>query len=268
MLALLLLSLYPWHTTATPSSCDTQYASCPAETTFAASFARWWDILHPPHIVAAGDVMLSRSVGANLKKSGSTYITDTYNPFGDSASGAIVLLNLESPFADADRDVNEPTFYFASNPDNIAVLAWLAQNRTLVVALANNHMANAGYAGFATTIESLDAAGILHTGLSRDERTGYIVLDRAERRYCIGGYVYDGNVYHDRTHGVTWHISSLDDAITDIEKMNQEHCDEKIFLLHWGAEYRTEPTAAQQNLAHTLIDRGATLIIGSHSHVF
>ena len=48
--------------------------------------------------------------------------------------------------------------------------------------------------------------------------------------------------------------------------MNEKGCDEKIFLLHWGSEYRFNPSKTQENLAHFLIDNGATIIAGGHSH--
>lgn len=44
-------------------------------------------------------------------------------------------------------------------------------------------------------------------------------------------------------------------------------CDVKVLLLHWGREYRINPVQSQIDLAHTLIDHGADVIIGGHSHV-
>lgn len=40
-----------------------------------------------------------------------------------------------------------------------------------------------------------------------------------------------------------------------------------VVSLHWGTEYSTGVTIAQQKFAHTLIHAGARLIIGHHSHV-
>ena len=82
-----------------------------------------------PDILITGDVMLSRSVGAMTKKYGVNYITDGYNPFAKNRNNAFVLLNLESPFSDNDRDKHERTFYFASNPRNMEVLKWLVNER-------------------------------------------------------------------------------------------------------------------------------------------
>lgn len=40
-----------------------------------------------------------------------------------------------------------------------------------------------------------------------------------------------------------------------------------VVNIHWGVEYSTEPTKAQTELAHALIDAGADVIIGHHPHV-
>lgn len=43
---------------------------------------------------------------------------------------------------------------------------------------------------------------------------------------------------------------------------------EAVFIsLHWGQEYKTEPTAQQRAVAHALIDAGAMAVIGHHTHV-
>ena len=39
-----------------------------------------------------------------------------------------------------------------------------------------------------------------------------------------------------------------------------------IVFPHWGTEYRDSPFAAQQSLAHEIIDGGADMIIGNHAH--
>jgi poly-gamma-glutamate synthesis protein (capsule biosynthesis protein) len=47
----------------------------------------------------------------------------------------------------------------------------------------------------------------------------------------------------------------------------EEKTDLTIVFVHWGEEYRTVHTDAQELLAHVLIDSGADAIIGHHPHV-
>lgn len=53
----------------------------------------------------------------------------------------------------------------------------------------------------------------------------------------------------------------------DLVLMKDTGCDVKILSIHRGAEYRISPNAQQKNLAHSLIDSGADLILWWHSHV-
>ncbi len=43
--------------------------------------------------------------------------------------------------------------------------------------------------------------------------------------------------------------------------------DAVIVTPHWGEEYETTPRAQEKVLAHSILDAGATAILGSHPHV-
>lgn len=45
------------------------------------------------------------------------------------------------------------------------------------------------------------------------------------------------------------------------------NCNLKILSLHRGREYRLSPTKEQTRIAHRLIDAGADIILGGHSHI-
>lgn len=56
------------------------------------------------------------------------------------------------------------------------------------------------------------------------------------------------------------------EVLTDIDRLKQK-CDVVVVSLHWGTENVHYPSPDQINLAHELIDRGATLVLGHHPHV-
>jgi hypothetical protein len=56
-------------------------------------------------------------------------------------------------------------------------------------------------------------------------------------------------------------------VLADLEEMKKLDCDVKVLSLHRGAEYRLHPNQRQKTLAHELIDAGADVILGGHSHV-
>ncbi|GAG31325.1 unnamed protein product, partial [marine sediment metagenome] len=47
----------------------------------------------------------------------------------------------------------------------------------------------------------------------------------------------------------------------------RQRADVVVVSCHWGIEYTPYPNASQQELAQTLVDAGAALIIGHHPHV-
>ncbi|MBW7460592.1 CapA family protein, partial [Paenibacillus sepulcri] len=47
----------------------------------------------------------------------------------------------------------------------------------------------------------------------------------------------------------------------------KKHADLVVVMVHWGIERSDNPNADQKLLAHTYIDAGADLVIGSHPHV-
>ena len=53
----------------------------------------------------------------------------------------------------------------------------------------------------------------------------------------------------------------------DLKEMQDLACDVKILSIHRGAEYHQNPNQAQIKLAHALVDAGADIIVGNHSHI-
>jgi poly-gamma-glutamate synthesis protein (capsule biosynthesis protein) len=47
----------------------------------------------------------------------------------------------------------------------------------------------------------------------------------------------------------------------------RNQCDRLIVSLHWGVEYVSVPSPSQQRLGRHLIEAGADLVVGHHSHV-
>lgn len=220
-----------------------------------------------PTIHVIGDVMLSRSVGAMTKTHGTEYITQNFHPFARAKKNDFLFLNLESPFSKYDRDIHRPSFTFASNVRNIKILSWLTDPGIGIISLANNHILNAGFEGLETTITLLDEAKILYTWISKWERVKFLEIEKNSKKFCFWAYTYDGQKYFNKKTGETWWVNSLEDAKKDIFEMRKANCNEKIFSLHWGREYKVEPTEKQKRLAYFLVDNGATMIIGAHSHI-
>jgi poly-gamma-glutamate synthesis protein (capsule biosynthesis protein) len=59
---------------------------------------------------------------------------------------------------------------------------------------------------------------------------------------------------------------NVDAAAADIAAARRAGAAVVIVLTHWGIEYIARPTAEQRAKAKAILDAGADLIIGSHSH--
>lgn len=62
-------------------------------------------------------------------------------------------------------------------------------------------------------------------------------------------------------------IFSEEKAENDIRYLKEKGVDAIICYIHWGEEYRKEPTDLQRAQAHFLAEHGVALILGSHPHV-
>jgi poly-gamma-glutamate capsule biosynthesis protein CapA/YwtB (metallophosphatase superfamily) len=57
----------------------------------------------------------------------------------------------------------------------------------------------------------------------------------------------------------------LNDILEDVRAVRQQ-VDLVVVSLHWGVEYVDQPSKAQREMAHRLIDEGVDLILGHHPH--
>lgn len=132
-----------------------------------------------------------------------------------------------------------------------------------ILNLANNHCMQHGTAGFQRTKETCEAAGIAPIGV-RDEEP-FLREIRGSRlaflSLCIHleWYEPDHILYEDRIGRILERVRSLraqDDALVI------------VVSAHWGDEFAMYPSNAQIALAHKLVECGANVILGHHSHVY
>ncbi len=64
--------------------------------------------------------------------------------------------------------------------------------------------------------------------------------------------------------GVAW---SVDEQVVDDIRLARTRADVVLTFMHWGREYKFEPSDRQKALARVMIDAGADAVIGGHPHV-
>jgi poly-gamma-glutamate synthesis protein (capsule biosynthesis protein) len=220
-------------------------------------------------IISTGDIMMhSPQITAGRRPESKDYdfsfMFDKVAPL--LREGDLVIGNLETPLA---GEANGGyTGYPMFNAPEI-----LAQNLKDagfdVVSTANNHSLDRGFQGLCTTLDNLEAAGLLFTGSYRTPEEARILnIETAGVRISLIASTYGSNgLVLKQENAFALNYLNADLLLADIRQARQEGAQYVIVMLHWGVEYQTKPNQAQTELAQLLLKGGADLILGNHPHV-
>lgn len=224
--------------------------------------AQLWAVTREVNLVLVGDIMLDDGPGRVIASG-----RDPLVHFSSLITRAdYAIANLECPVASVGVATAGKMFAFRAAPATLTAL----KGRFQAVSLANNHSGDYGRSAFLQTIELLDKAGVRHFGGGRNlaEAHAPLWIERNGLRIALLGY----NEYKPRGFeagpdwpGIAW--SEDWQVLADIRAARAAGADIIIPFLHWGWEKEPNPSARQRQLAHTLIDAGADVVVGSHPHV-
>ncbi len=215
-------------------------------------------------LLFAGDIMLSRSVGAKLRASG-----DFRFPFSRIASTTraadIAFANLESPISD--RGADQGSIYsFRAEPRTVEGLLYAGFD---VLSLANNHMLDWGPDALSQTVDLLHAVGIRTAGAGNDEEEANAPAIFDLNGTKIGFLAYTTLLPESfEARGEAPGISRSERTFMESAvRALKNSADLLVVSLHWGNEYESVSNEPQRLLGHALIDAGADLVVGHHPHV-
>jgi len=195
-------------------------------------------------VVAVGDTMLGRFVEELSLRHGFDY---PFASTSDIFSGAdIVFANFEGAIPKVHEKTPNYNYKLSVPQESVMVTHRAGIN---VVSLSNNHSGDFGAEGYANTVSVLNNAGIATVGKYSD-------------------YVYEQNDMKIRFMG--WNDTFTHFATSTFSKSIRSSKKDGEFLIasvHFGEEYATTSNARQKSVAHTLIDAGADVVIGTHPHV-
>ena len=156
---------------------------------------------------------------------------------------------------------------------NYDTLNYLNDMNINMVTLANNHIYDYLLDGYTSTINFLDKHNIENIGtklLNEKKINENFIKQINDLRFCFLNYVSrDTNLNLPSTAEIVVNELNCDTIINNINK-NKSKVDYIIVLLHWGGETENGyyPKFEQTKVARKLIDSGADLLIGHHSHTF
>lgn len=221
-------------------------------------------------LMTVGDVMLGRTVGVAIVKQG---IEKPFANVADTLNLAdLLLFNLECPIGKRGQPYGK-AYNFLCPPEAADTLKLIG---TDLVSWGNNHSFDYGFVAMEEGWNLLTERDIKIAGLGWNNtqvRTP-VLLERNGITFAVLSYVdvpVEDYGFDTRTWlasptypGIAWAIPEHIAADVAAIKPQVDHV---IVMFQNGFEGRTNPTEAQILQAHTAIDAGASLVIGSHPHL-
>src|ERR1017187_9579525 len=202
-----------------------------------------------------------------------------FNDVSDVFHGAdFGFVNMETAVAPAHSKGSKPFMFDAP----VALPEALKASGIKIVSFANNHVMDQGWPGFTETREHLREQGLLFAGTgdtaaqawqpviveANGIKVGWLGMTRwlngnrnpeKEDQPQVNFFPYPGE-----SNGAP----GADEAtVLAAVKAARAKCDLLVVSVHWGIEYATAPRPEDVDLAHKMLEAGATVIVGGHPHV-
>lgn len=218
-------------------------------------------------IACVGDIMcgdsfynLGAGVASCLERYGASFLRKEIVDF--LCEHDAVLGNVECSLSDKGRkDYALRSVHMRGSPQ---AAAYLAGWGLTIANVANNHILEHGYDAAIDTVRNLRRVGIKTIGTGGD---GFFRSGMQIEQIEFGGhvlafmgmclrrerYAYDGG-------------SKAQEIIKQVKTLRAQG---KIVCIsvHWGDEFMDRPSLEQKQMAHSLVEAGATVVIGHHPHV-
>lgn len=219
-----------------------------------AIFVRQEDRPKSAEILFGGDLMFDRSVRVSMKERGDDHVFSCFpEEFWDAD---LVVANLEGPITShasisVGSSIGTPENTTFTFPTSTAELLW--RHNITLVNLGNNHIMNFGREGLLQTKDWLQKSGVAYFG-----DPDALEEDRVARLEVRG-------IQFSFVNWSDWTSDKTDHTIAQVRKENDAGRVVVVYT-HWGDEY-VPPSPRVRQLAHSFVDAGADIVIGTHPHV-
>lgn len=221
-------------------------------------------------IAIGGDTSIDSEFADACYKWGVDYpwkeVSDIFN------AADIAIVNLETCVSDTGESEKPEGYGFRTPPE---MLEGFVNAGIDIVNLANNHVRDFGYDALLNTFENLTNYGIEYFGAGYDEDDAEGLLVKEVNGVTIG-FVGCNRVYlssdcaaSEDHAGINMVYSMSDERTQDFLAKIAEYdsqVDVLIVFMHCGTEETFDVSSYQKELGRALIDNGADIVIGGHSH--
>ena len=156
------------------------------------------------------------------------------------------VINFEGVLKDNTRDREPNKQHWFRGPSSFTQV--LAEGSIELAGLANNHVSDYGAAGRKSTRQALDGAGIPNFGYSRLH-----IFEKDGIRVGFGG-IRETTFKQDK--GI---------PAREIAELKSQGAHFVVYTCHFGEEYQPV-NGLQREMARAVIDAGANIVVGAHSH--
>lgn len=140
-----------------------------------------------------------------------------------------------------------------------------------VLATANNHALDKGKNGVIRTIDKIAENNMVNVGTYKEPGENIYIAEVENIKIAVLSYTYGLNGMEsmlssqDREYMVN--LIDKEKIEGDIKQSKENGADFTIVFIHWGNEYQLKPSSYQKELANSMFQWGADIILGSHPHV-
>ncbi len=218
----------------------------------------------PVTLTFVGDIMMDRGVKSSVIKNfagdyHALFVNTTYLQDAD-----IAFANLEGSVATGGHNVGS-RFSFHMDPTSLGALH---DSGIDIVSFANNHVGDYAMEGFEESLQNLRDHTVSFTGAGEsraDVVTPTIITVRGMNIGFLGATDVGPNwlAAKESNPGI---LLASDPELPSIILEAKKQVDILVMSFHWGVEY-SPSNAHQEKLAHSVIDAGADIVVGTHPHV-
>lgn len=210
-----------------------------------------------------GDIALNGLISEDIDKNETRFsIIQEYLKADD-----LIFANLETPAGEGIGFIENKQLHISCSPEVLKKM--LQKFNICCLSLANNHILDYKKPGLKSTIDILDSIGIFHTGAGCEGEERHIepvLVTKGGVKVAFLAYVdLSTHPGYKANEGLLLNIFQIDKAKIEINKIRND-ADLVIFSIHWGVDYSHYPTVNQMKISKELIDAGADIIMGHHSH--
>ena len=201
----------------------------------------------------------------------STFVTQGYGYAWSGLGGLfrrddLTIVNVECPVTDRGEQLSKEFSFHGTS----AALPAMREAGVDVGSLANNHAYDRGPDGVADSRRNLEGAGIAAVGAGKDQAQALRPAMFEIRGWSVAVLGFDEVL--DPLDAVAGPDKPGTAAGHDFHQMVRAveaaaaRADIVVVMIHWGVELDTQPREYQIDEGHRLVEAGADVIFGSHSH--